>query len=97
MHRKGDFVFPADVLIKFENGETVREHWNGRDRWVRYTYDKKAKLVSAEIDHENAVRLDKNFFNNSYAEKEDDRAARKLARYWAVAVQFLAQLAAWLT
>src|SRR5207248_6931600 len=61
VHRKGDFVFPADVLIKFENGETVREHWNGRDRWVRYTYDKKAKLVSAEIDHENAVRLDKNF------------------------------------
>jgi hypothetical protein len=96
VHRKGDFIFPVDVLIKFDNGENVREHWDGRDRWVRYSYDKKARLVSAEIDHENAVRLDKNFFNNSYTDREDDRAARKLARYWTVAVQFLAQLAAWL-
>lgn len=97
VHRKGDFIFPVDVLIKFEDGETVRERWDGHERWVRYTYEKKAKVVSAEIDHENAVRLDKNFFNNSYVDKEDDRAAGKLARYWTVAVQFLSQLAAWLT
>jgi hypothetical protein len=96
VHRKGDFIFPVDVLIKFDNGENVREHWDGRDRWVRYSYDKKAKLVSAEIDHENAVRLDKNFFNNSYADGEDNRAANKLGRYWMAVVQFIAQLAAWL-
>ena len=96
VHRKGDFIFPVDVLIKFDNGENVRERWDGRDRWVRYSYDKKARLVSAEIDHENAVRMDKNLFNNSYVDKEDDRAARKLTRYWTAAVQFLAQLAAWL-
>jgi hypothetical protein len=97
VHRKGGFVFPVEVLIRFDNGETVREHWDGKDRWVRYSYDKKAKLVSAEVDQENAVRLDKNFFNNSYTAREDSRAANKLARYWMVAVQFLAQIAAWLT
>jgi Peptidase family M1 domain len=96
VHRKGDFIFPVDVLIKFDNGENMREHWDGRDRWVRYSYDKKAKLVSAEIDHENAVRLDKNFFNNSYTDREDNRAANKLSRYWMAVVQFIAQLAAWL-
>ena len=96
VHRKGDFIFPIDVLIKFDNGESVREHWDGRDRWVRYTYDKKAKIVYAQIDPENAVRLDKNLFNNSYVERADGRAANKIARYWTVIVQFLAQLAAWL-
>lgn len=96
VHRKGDFIFPIDVLVKFENGEAAREHWDGRDRWVRYSYDKKAKIVSAEIDKGSGVRLDKNFFNNSYVEKSDDRAASKIARYWILAVQFMAQLAAWL-
>ena len=96
VHRKGDFIFPVDVLVRFDNGETAHEHWDGRDRWVRYTFDKKAKLASAEVDHENAVRLDKDFFNNSYAAEENDRAASKLARYWTVLVQFMAQLAAWL-
>jgi hypothetical protein len=96
VHRKGDFIFPVDVVVKFDNGETLREHWDGRDRWVRYNYDKKAKIVSAEIDYENAVHLDKNFFNNSYKVEADNRAASKIARYWTVLVQFMAQLAAWM-
>src|SRR5947209_15461117 len=32
IQRKGDFIFPVDVEIRFENGEKVREHWDGRDR-----------------------------------------------------------------
>src|SRR5581483_2236115 len=32
VHRKGDFIFPVAVLIKFDNGESVREQWDGRDR-----------------------------------------------------------------
>ncbi len=96
VHRKGDFIFPVDVLMKFDNGENVREHWDGRDRWVRYTYDKKAKLMSAEIDPATAVRLDRNYFNNSYVVQEDRRASQKLTHYWAVFVQFLMQLAGWL-
>ena len=96
VHRKGDFIFPVDVLIKFDNGDSVREHWDGRDRWVRYTYDKKAKLLSAEVDPEHMVRLDKDAFNNSYTAQPDARASRKITRYWMVFIQFLSQIAAWL-
>jgi len=32
VHRKGDFIFPVDVVVKFDDGETVREQWDGRDR-----------------------------------------------------------------
>jgi len=96
VHRRGDFIFPVDVLIKFDNGESVTEHWDGKDRWVRYTYDKKAKLVSAQIDPDNAVRLDKDFFNNSYTQERDTRASRKLLYYWTWVTQLLAQWLAWL-
>jgi hypothetical protein len=96
VHRKGDFIFPVDVLIRFDNGESVAEHWDGKDRWVRYTYDKKAKLVSAQIDPDGAVRLDKDFFNNSYTKEEDTRAGRKLLYYWTWVTQLLAQWLAWL-
>ncbi len=78
MHRKGDFIFPVDVLVKFEDGSTTTEHWDGRDRWVRYTYDRKSKVASAQIDPGNQVMLDRNFFNNSYVVQGDNRAVHKL-------------------
>lgn len=96
IHRKGDFIFPVDVLLKFDNGESRHERWDGKDRWVRYIYDKHARLVSAEIDPENAVRLDKNSYNNSFVAKPDTRAASKVARYWTAWLQFLSQVLAWL-
>ena len=50
VHRKGDFIMPVDLQVRFKNGEAVTEHWDGRDRWIRYTYDRDDKVVSAEID-----------------------------------------------
>ena len=96
VHRKGDFVMPVEVEIKFDNGEQRLEKWDGRDRWVRFSYEKKAKVVSAEIDPRHTVRLDTNFFNNSQTEEASERATRKLAMYWQFAVQFGGQLLAWL-
>ena len=28
--RRGDGIFPVDVLVVFDDGETVRERWDGR-------------------------------------------------------------------
>ena len=44
LHRKGDFIFPVTVEMKFDDGSTIRENWDGVDRWTRYTYVKKAQL-----------------------------------------------------
>jgi hypothetical protein len=97
VHRKGEFVFPVEVLVKFDNGEEAREHWDGQDRWIRYTYQKNAKLVSAEIDPEHSVWLDKNFYNNSYVTEPVGKSARsKLSVYWLFLSQFLAQCLTWL-
>jgi aminopeptidase N len=44
IQRKGDFILPVEVEVRFDNGDRVREKWDGRDRWVRFSYDKKAKI-----------------------------------------------------
>jgi len=97
VHRKGDFVFPVDVVIKFNDGQSVVEHWDGRDRWVRYEYERKSKVKSAEIDPQHEIWLDRNFFNNSYVVKENHRAVHKLGNLWLFASEWFAQWIAWLT
>jgi hypothetical protein len=94
VHRKGDFIFPVEVEVKFDNGEKVREQWDGRDRWVRYTYRKKAKLVSAEIDPDHKVWLDCNFLNNSRTVEPHPAARQKLLAYTLLVWQFIMQTVA---
>ena len=97
VHRKGDFIFPVDIEIKFDDGKSLIEHWDGRDRWIRYQYDRPAQLVSAEIDPEHRARLELNLYNNSYRVQEDKRAIHKLSNIWTFIGEWFAQLLAWLT
>jgi len=95
LHRKGDFVFPVEVEIKFSNGDKVREHWDGKARWVRFGYQKKATVVSAEIDPDHKVYLDRNRFNDSRTAEADPKPARKLGNYWCFVDEWLGQFLAW--
>jgi hypothetical protein len=95
IHRKENFVIPIDVEVKFDNGETKREHWDGQDRWVRYAYQRTAKVVSVEIDPDHKYFFDSNNFNNSYLVEGSRAAALKLANYWIFVSQLFAQFVAW--
>ena len=95
LHRKEDFVMPIEVEIKFDNGEKIREHWDGQNRWTRFSYLKKAKVVSAEIDPDHNVHLDRNNFNNSYVVQADAKPTYKLSNYWQFLTQLLSQAIAW--
>jgi len=96
VHRKGDFIFPVTLEVKFDNGETLREQWDGQDRWRRFTWRKKAQLISAEIDPEHAIWLDRDRFNNSWLRDADGHASGKIAGYWMLLTQWFAQLLGWL-
>ncbi len=96
LHRKNDFIFPVTVEMKFDDGSTVRENWDGVDRWTRYIYVKKAQLVSAEIDPQHQILLDTNFFNNSYVVASHGAASLKLSFFWVIAQQLMAHFAAWI-
>jgi hypothetical protein len=95
VQRKGDFVMPVDVEIKFENGEKVREHWDGASRWTKFVYEKKSKVESAELDPDHKIQIDRNDFNNSFKVEPDGKPAFKLTNYWLFATQWLAQAMAW--
>ena len=96
VHRKGDFVFPVTLEVRFSDGSKLPEHWDGKDRWIRYTYERNAKVTSAEIDPDHQVLLDSDFFNNSYVVKANRTASWKIANYWMFLEQCMAQIASWI-
>ena len=97
LHRKGDFVFPVEAEIKFDNGESTRVRWDGRDRWVRYVYVKKAEVESVQIDPDYRVTMDRDYLNNSDTDEARHLAVAKLSVYWQFFTQFLGQVMGWMT
>jgi Peptidase family M1 domain len=96
VHRNGDFIFPVDVKVTFDDKTTTTEHWDGRDRWIRYTYDRPMKVAAAEIDPGRKVWLDRNFFNNSRTVESHEAATHKLLNIWVFANEWISQLIAWI-
>ncbi len=96
LQRKEDFVMPVEVEIKFENGEKLREHWDGVSRWVKLgPYEKKTKIASAEIDPDHKIQIDRNGFNNSYRVEANGKPVSKLSNYFLFMSQLLSQALAW--
>jgi hypothetical protein len=100
LHRKGDFILPVTVEITFNDGTRIREQWDGglrdQDRWIKFTYTRNAKIISAEIDPDHIIPLDSNFFNNSYTTTRNPIPARKLTNIWLSFNQLIAQLVTWI-
>jgi len=96
LRRKGDFILPVTAEIVFDDGTHVREHWDGVDRWTKFTYTRNAKIISAEIDPDHTILLDRDYFNNSYTTVANDLPAKKISNIWLSLQQLLAQLSSWI-
>ncbi|MDZ7262285.1 MAG: M1 family metallopeptidase [candidate division KSB1 bacterium] len=97
IRRLGGVIFPLEVLIKFENGEEIRESWDGQSRWVRFKYQKPARLVSAQVDPENKLALDINLTNNSRTLKSQSKGVYRLTFKWLFWMQNILQLFSFLS
>jgi len=80
--RKGELIFPQEILIRFKEGEEVTEKWDGRERWKRYVYYRPYKLESAQVDPEYKILLDMNFTNNSRLLKPKKLSIGKHSLRW---------------
>jgi hypothetical protein len=96
VHRRGNFDLPVTLEAKFDDGSTLRESWDGKDRWHRFAWDRKEKLVSAEVDPDHGYLLDRDPFNNSWTATANRKASSKLAGYWTLLTQWLEQALSWL-
>jgi len=65
VRRVRGFTFPVTVEIVFDDGETIRETWDGQEVFKKYRYTRQAKVVSATVDPERLIPLDVNYTNNS--------------------------------
>ncbi len=77
--RRGEWIIPQDILITFENGEQVRESWDGKARWQRFVYLKETKVLSAVIDPDRKMALDVSYTDNSMTLKPKKAGILKLA------------------
>jgi len=95
LQRKGEFVMPVEVEVKFSDGSKVREQWDGASRWTKFMYEKTAKVDSAEIDPDHKIQIDRNDFNNSYTREPNSKATYKVGNYWLFVSQWMGQALAW--
>ena len=92
VQRRGEALFPVDVQVTFDDGSRVREHWDGRERWKLYTWDRSAAAVSAEVDPDSVLLLDVDRTNNSRTlAPKTAKAARQWTARWFLWLQDLVQ------
>lgn len=87
--------FPVEVLMVFEDGEEIREEWDGQDRWHRYRAERPTRLKYAQVDPERKLLLDIDPTNNGhYARQEEgySLATRKWAAKWLFWLQNLLEV-----
>jgi hypothetical protein len=65
IQRKGDWVFPVELLITFEDGTHQTFHWTGVEGSKIFEFSGGAKVVSAQIDPKQKISLDVDVNNNS--------------------------------
>lgn len=96
VRRLGQFKFPVEMVATFENGEKVRETWDGQETWRKFKYLKPTKLASATIDPENKILLDLNFTNNSKRVESSALGVNKLSARFLFWMQFLLEQPEWI-
>jgi len=95
VRRLGEVIFPVEVEISFDNGEKMLEHWDGKERWIMYEYEKPAKLIGATIDPKLRIPLDINICNNSRTVEPRKKAINKLLAkclFWMESLLHLASM-----
>jgi hypothetical protein len=78
--RNGGVRLPVEVQVDFEDGRSVRESWDGQDRWKRFEY-RGAKVVRAIVDPDRKLVIDVEPSNNEWLDTV--APARRAATKWA--------------
>jgi len=95
VRRWGEAIFPVEVRITFSDGESVVENWDGRERSLRFSYRRPARVDAVEVDPRRVLVLDVNSTNNSWVRRPmASLASKKWASKWMIWLQnLLEQLA----
>lgn len=95
--RKGEIIMPVEILIKFDNGEELLKHWDGKSRTKDFIFERVEKVVSAQIDPEKKILIDVNLNNNSKTLEKNDAGIWKYVLKFMFWLQNLMQTVAFLS
>lgn len=70
-------AMPETLKVTFADGSTATAAWADGSRWKRFSWDRPAKVVSAELDPENRNFLDVDMLDNSRTVKANPAASRR--------------------
>ena len=90
--RKGEFTFPVSLEIVFEDGETIHENWDGRERWKTFEYTRPGRVKVAAVDPDRRIPLDVSYVNNSRTREPQKLGVNKTTLRWLFLWQFLLEL-----
>ncbi len=65
VQRKGDWVFPVEILVAFADGSTQALSWSGLEGSHVFEFTGPSAVVSAQIDPQRKLGLDMDWNNNS--------------------------------
>jgi hypothetical protein len=89
LERLGELTIPVDVLVHFNNGDEVREIWDGKARSKDFVYEGMREVQWVKIDPDNKNPLDVNRVNNSYRKGRDNKVPRRMMTKYISILQIL--------
>jgi len=88
VRRLGQFHFPVRLEIRFQDGSSVLEEWDGRDLWKKFVFRGQSEVEWAAVDPDFRIPLDINLTNNSRSieppKKGIDMASSRATLVWQV-------------
>lgn len=88
LERIGEIMLPVDVLVRFDNGDEILEKWEGKARYIDFTYTGYRKIEWVKIDPEFRITMDVNYINNSMTVKPDHAPVKRLTGRFMAFIQF---------
>jgi len=59
-------------LVRFDNGDEIREQWDGKSRNYELIYERSEEVISVHIDPEQKLYMDIDLNNNSMTTQPDE-------------------------
>jgi len=89
IERLGEVKLPVEVLVRFDNGDEVRETWDGIAGYRDFEYTGPGKVVWAKIDPDDKIDMDVNRINNSYTLEPKHTASRRMMNKFVFLMQMM--------
>jgi len=89
VRRLGEVRMPVEIVVEFVDGRIVRESWDGRERWKRFTYGGAPKISRAAVDPDHKLAIDVDPSNNAW--RTEAGLARQAAFKWSARFLFWLQ------